>query len=120
MLVDWELSGPERGIGAGARFRLKKPGRPDWMELKVLASDRPASTTEETMSAAGQRHTRGTYTLEESPDGGTRISFELAWIAAPTRERLAAPLTRAVVRRGNQRAMERLAERLREAVPRAG
>ena len=112
MLVDWELSGPERGVGAGARFRLKKPGRPDWMELKVLAAEPPRSTTEETVSAGGRRRTRGTYTLDEAEGGGTRITFELAWLEAPARERLAAPLTRAIVRRGNRRAMERLAQRL--------
>jgi hypothetical protein len=113
MLVDWTLSGPERGVGAKARFRVKKPGRADWMDLEVIAADRPSSTTEETVSAGGRRHTRGTYTLEEAGDGGTRISFELAWIEVPRMERLAAPVTRAVIARGNQRAMERLAERLR-------
>ena len=25
-LVDWETSGPERGVGARARMRVKKPG----------------------------------------------------------------------------------------------
>jgi hypothetical protein len=114
MLVEWELSGPERGVGAGARFRLKKPGRADWMDLKVIAADPPHGTTEETISARGRRRTRGTYTLEELPGGGTRITFELAWIEAPVTERLAAPLTRAIAGRGNQRAMERLAERLGE------
>jgi hypothetical protein len=113
MLVDWTISGPERGVGARARFRVKKPGRADWMDLEVLAAERPITSTEETVSAGGRRHTRGTYTLEETPDGGTRISFELVWLRAPRLERLAAPITRAVIGRGNQRAMERLAERLR-------
>jgi len=35
MLVDWQCSGPRSGVGARARMRLKKPGRPDWMELEV-------------------------------------------------------------------------------------
>jgi hypothetical protein len=54
----------------------------------------------------------GTYTLEPLPSGGTKISFEYAWQQAPLSERLAAPLVRAVLRRGNERAMERLAEQL--------
>jgi uncharacterized protein YndB with AHSA1/START domain len=112
MLVEWQLSGPQRGVGACARFRLKKPGRADWMDLKVIAAEAPHGTTEETVSARGRRRTRGTYTLDELASGGTRITFELAWIEAPALERLGAPLTRAVARRGNQRAMERLAERL--------
>ena len=112
MLVDWRLSGPQRGVGAAARFRLKKPGRKDWMDLEVIAADPPHGTVEETVSAGGRRHTRGTYTLAEEPGGGTRIQFELAWLEAPALERLAAPIPRAVARRGNQRAMERLAERL--------
>jgi hypothetical protein len=113
MLVDWTITGPERGLGAKARFRVKKPGRPDWMDLEVIAVDPPGGTTEETVSAGGRRRTRGTYRFEETPDGGTRISFELAWLEAPRIDRMAAPLTRAVIGRGNQRAMERLAERLR-------
>jgi hypothetical protein len=114
MLVDWHLSGPDRGVGASARFRLKKPGRADWMELTVTAADPPRGTTEETVSARGRRRTRGTYRLDELPGGGTRIGFELEWLAAPRLERWAAPITRALVGRGNQHAMERLAERLAE------
>jgi hypothetical protein len=53
-----------------------------------------------------------TYTLEPLPSGGTKISFEYAWQQAPLSERLASPLVRAVIRRGNERAMERLAEQL--------
>jgi hypothetical protein len=110
MLVDWSYAGPPSGVGARARMRVKKPGRPDWIELEVVGAEPPHSTTEESVSAGGRRHTRGTYTLDELPEGGTRITFELAWLKAPTLERLAAPLTREVVRRGNQTALRRLAE----------
>jgi hypothetical protein len=112
MLVDWQYSGPRRGVGAHARMRLKKRGRPDWMDLEVIEADPPHGTTEETVGAGGRRRTRGTYTLEELPGGGTRISFELAWLEAPLIERMAAPLTRAVVKRGNETSLRRLAERL--------
>ena len=50
--------------------------------------------------------------LADLPDGGTRIAFEYAWQRAPFSERLAAPLIRTILRRGNERAMARLAEQL--------
>jgi hypothetical protein len=117
MLVDWHYSGPARGLGARARMRLKKRGRPDWMDLEVIEVHPPATTVEETVGAGGRRRTRGTYTLEEVPTGGTRISFCFEWLCAPLAERLAAPVTRSVLRRGNQRSLERLAQRLTLLVP---
>jgi Polyketide cyclase / dehydrase and lipid transport len=118
-LLDWELSGPRAGVGARALMRVRKPGRPDWLEMEVLAADRPRSTTEESISGKGRRRTRGTYRLEERPGGGTRISFEFVWLEAPVIERLAAPLTRAVVRRGNAESLRRLADQLTRS-PRLG
>jgi hypothetical protein len=112
-LVDWETSGPRSGIGARARMRVKKPGPPDWLEMEVIAAEPPRSTVEESVSANGRRRTRGTYILDELPEGRTRVSFELAWLAAPASERLAAPLTRWVVKRNNKRSLRRLAEQLR-------
>jgi hypothetical protein len=114
MLVDWQYSGPRSGVGARARMRLKKPGRADWMDLEVIAADPPRRTVEETVGARGRRRTRGTYSLQETRDGGTNISFEIAWLRIPLLERLAAPITRAVMRRGNQRSLQRLALRLAE------
>ena len=113
MLVDWHYSGPRSGVGARARMRLRKPGKPDWLDLEVIEADPPSRSTEQTVSAGGHRRTRGTYILEELPAGGTRISFEFAWLRIPLLERLAAPVTCAVVRRGNERSLERLAEQLR-------
>jgi hypothetical protein len=111
-LLDWQLSGPASGVGARARMRVKSPGRDDWLDMKVVEADRPRSTTEESVSGKGRRRTRGTYLLEPLPGGGTRISFELAWLEAPLSERLAAPLTRSVVRRANARSLQRLAQAL--------
>ena len=82
------------------------------MALAVVAAHPPATSVEETVGAGGRRRTRGTYILEEAPGGGTRISFRFEWLRAPLIERLAAPLTRSVLRRGNQRSLERLAQRL--------
>jgi hypothetical protein len=112
MLVDWYYAGPPSGIGARAHMRLKKPGPADWMDLEVVDADPPRLSVEETVSARGRRRTRGTYVLDELPSGGTRISFTFEWLSVPLIERLAAPVTRAVMRRGNQMSLERLAEQL--------
>jgi Polyketide cyclase / dehydrase and lipid transport len=111
-LVDWETSGPRSGVGARAHMRVKKPGRPDWLDVQVVAVEPPRMTAEETVSVRRRRRTRGTYFLEELPGGGTRISFELAWLEAPLSERLAAPLVRRMMRRNNERSLRRLAEQL--------
>ena len=112
MLVDWEYSGPPAGVGAKSRMRLNKPGRPDWIDLEVVEVEPPYRSVEESLSCAGRRLTRGTYRLEEEPTGDTRVSFEFSWLRVPLAERLASPLTRAIVRRGNRRSLERLAEQL--------
>ena len=109
-LLDWQVSGPASGVGAKARMRVKSPGPDDWLDMEVTDAEPPRTTSEESVSANGKRRTRGTYVLEELPGGGTRISFELAWLEAPLRERLGAPLTRAVVRRANARSLRRLVE----------
>ena len=109
-LLDWQVFGPASGVGAKARMRVKSPGPDDWLDMKVTDAEPPRTTSEESVSGKGKRRTRGTYVLEETPGGGTRISFELAWLEAPLRERLGAPLTRAVVRRANDRSLQRLAE----------
>jgi hypothetical protein len=111
-LVDWETSGPERGVGAKARMRVKKPGPDDWLEMEVIASERPRRTVEQATGAKGRRVTQGTYELSALDGGGTSISFELAWLEAPASERLIAPITRAVARSANQKALRRLSERL--------
>ena len=111
-LVDWETSGPRRGVGAKARMRVKKPGPADWLEMEVLTSERPGRSVEQAIGAKGRRVTQGTYELEALDGGGTSISFELAWLQAPRSERSIGPLTRAVARSANAKALRRLAERL--------
>lgn len=112
MLKDWEYSGPERGIGSKARVRSKAGGRVDVIEIEVIDADPPMKIVEQNVGANGHRHANGTYTLEELPGGGTRIEFEYNWQRAPLTERLAAPLARAVLRRANEEAMQRLADLL--------
>ena len=112
MMRDWEYSGPDRGIGSKARVKVSAGGRTDTIDIEVVAAERPVRIVEQNVGAGGRRVANGTYTLEALPSGGTRIVFEYAWQRAPLSERLAAPLVRAVLRRGNQRAMERLVEQL--------
>jgi carbon monoxide dehydrogenase subunit G len=82
------------------------------ISVTVVAAEPPAKIVERNVGAGGERVATGTYTLQTLPAGGTRVAFEYAWQTAPLGERLAAPLIRGVLRRGNQRAMQRLAEQL--------
>jgi hypothetical protein len=112
MFRDWTSDGPARGVGAKVRFTAVAGGRAEPVEVEVIEAERPARNVERNVGAAGRVAT-GTYTLDELPGGGTRITFENAWLRVPRAEALAAPLVRALVRRGNQRALERLAGLLR-------
>lgn len=111
MLRDWRYEGPARGVGARAKVTAVAAGRSDPLDMEVVEAERPTRTVERNVAPNGRVLT-GTYTLVELPDGGTRITFESAWLRVPRSEALAAPLVRAVVRRGNKRAMKRLAEQL--------
>ena len=112
MLQDWAYSGPDRGIGSKARVKVRAGGRSDTVDIEVIDAERPSKIVEQNVSAGGKRIGTGTYTLEELPGGHTRIEFEYAWRRPLVSDRLAAPLVRTILRRGNQRAMERLAEQL--------
>ena len=112
MLTDWRYSGPDRGVGSKASVTAKAAGRTESVEFEVIATDRPSSIVERNVGAGGQRIATGTYTMESLPAGGTRIAFEYAWQRAPRGERVFAPLVRAILARGNRRAMARLAEQL--------
>jgi Polyketide cyclase / dehydrase and lipid transport len=112
MLSDWEYSGPARGVGSRARVMAKAAGKTDVIDIEVVSAEPPLKIVEQNVGAHGRRRANGTYMLEELPGGETRIVFEYSWQEAPMSERLAAPLIRAFLRRGNQRVMERLAEQL--------
>ena len=111
-LVDWEFSGPQRGVGAKARARVDAPASQDQFEFEVTEAEAPARIVEHGVSSGGKRETRGTYQLAPLPDGGTRIEFELAFLQLPRSERLIPPLTRAFAKRVNAKAMRRLANQL--------
>jgi uncharacterized protein YndB with AHSA1/START domain len=108
-LVDWTLTGPERGVGAKARMRGKAPGgASEWMDMEVVEAVAPERIVEKAVSAGGKRRTRGTYTLHALDEQSTRIEFELVYEAAPLADRLLAPVVGAWLRKANGRAMERL------------
>lgn len=111
-LVDWEFSGPRRGVGAKARARANTVGSQDWTEFEVVEAEAASRIVEQGVGSNGKRRTRGTYRLGEAPGGGTAVSFELEWLEASRAERLVPPLSRAFVRRVNAKAMRRLAKLL--------
>jgi uncharacterized protein YndB with AHSA1/START domain len=112
LFTNWSFSGPARGVGAKARARVNAPGSREFARFEVLEAEAPERIVEEAISSNGKRRTRGTYRFETLPEGGTRISFELAWIETPRSERLAPPLARTFIRRANGKAMRRLAKQL--------
>ena len=113
MMRDWRYAGPARGVGAKAKVTAVAGGRADTLDMEVIEAERPTRNVERNVGASGRVLT-GTYTLADLPGGGTRITFESAWQRVPRGEALAAPLVRAMVRRGNKRALERLAGQLRD------
>jgi len=111
MFRDWRYDGPAQGVGARARLTAVAGGRAEAVDMEVTETERPVRNVERSTGASG-RVTTGTYTLAGLPGGGTRVTFEVAWLKTPRREALAAPLVRAMVRRGNQRALDQLAAQL--------
>jgi hypothetical protein len=112
MLVDWSYSGPDRGVGAKARVHSKAGGRKEAVDIEVVEAHAPSTIVERNVSAKGKRVGNGTYELAELPSGGTRVSFTYSWQQAPLADRALGPVVRSILRRGNQRAMERLAAQL--------
>jgi hypothetical protein len=100
MLTDWRCSGPDSGLGARANVTAKAGGRSEPVEFEVVEA------------AKGKRVGTGTYVLSDTADGGTHIEFTYAFEQIPGRERPLVPLMRRILKRGNERAMTRLAERL--------
>ena len=112
-LVDWEFSGPPRGVGAKARARQNAPGGQDRTEFEVIEVDDGRRIVEDGLGAKDKngthrRHTRGTYTLTETSGGGTEVEFELEWLQASRAERMIPPMTRAFTRRSIAKGMRRL------------
>ncbi len=116
ILKDWEYSGPDRGIGAKARVHVTAAGRTDTVDIEVIDAERPARIVERNIGAGGKRVATGTYTLSDLAGGGTHVVFEYAWKQIPLSERVMSPVIRGMLRRANERAMERLATQIGSTV----
>lgn len=119
LMKDWEYSGPDRGIGSKARVHTRALGVSDVIDIEVIDALAPVRIVERNVAARAGRTGQGTYTLDDAPGGGTRITFEYRWIVAPLMDRLMAPFVRRYLRRNNELAMRRLAEQLPQAVRRS-
>jgi hypothetical protein len=117
MLVDWKVSGPATGLGSKATVTAKVGGITDQADIEVIEVDPGRRIKERNIAAKGKRHGTGTYVLSDLPDGGTHVEFTYEFERLPGYERPLLPLMRRMLRRGNQRAMERLAEQLRLLQP---
>lgn len=109
MLTNWRLSGPPTGVGAKANVTAKVGAITDESEIEVFEVEDGRLIRERSIAAKGKRIAHGTYALSDLPDGGTHIEFEFALQKLPAMERPFLPLLRKIVRKGNERAMERLA-----------
>jgi Polyketide cyclase / dehydrase and lipid transport len=112
LLRDWKVSGPDRGIGARAQVSVRALGVSDVVDIEVTDVQAPERIVERNVAAKAGRTAEGTYVLDPLPDGGTRVSFEYRWVVAPLVDRLTAPLSRAFLKRVNEKAMQRLAQQL--------
>src|SRR3954470_1363277 len=112
MLTNWRVSGPATGIGSKVNVTTKVGGLSDEAVIEVFEVDPGRMIRERSIAAKGKRIAHGTYTLSDLPDGGTHIEFEFALQKVPAMERPLVPLMRKMVKKGNERAMERLAARL--------
>jgi hypothetical protein len=77
-----------RGVGAKARVTAVAVGRVEAIDVEVIEAEWPARNVERSTGASGRVAT-GTYTLAGLPGGGTRITFESAWLRVPRGEALA-------------------------------
>jgi hypothetical protein len=112
MLTDWRVSGPSTGIGSKAVVTAKAGGISDQVEFEVIEAEQDVMIKERNKARGGKRVGTGTYVLSDAPHGGTHIEFTYAFEQVPAMERPLLPLMRSMLRKGNERAMTRLAERL--------
>jgi len=109
MLTNWRVSGPATGVGSKANVTAKVGAISDESEIEVFEVEDGRLIRERSIAAKGKRIAHGTYTLSDLPSGGTHIEFEFALQKVPALEKPLVPLMRKMVRKGNERAMERLA-----------
>ncbi len=61
MLRDWQLSGPERGVGARANVTAVMGGRSEPVAIEVVDAHEPRTIVERNIGAGGKRIAQGTY-----------------------------------------------------------
>jgi Polyketide cyclase / dehydrase and lipid transport len=107
-ITDWELSGPARGAGGTARVKVKGARS----EITVVESTPTRIVEHGHGGPRGRFRTTGTYELAAREGGGTHITFTNT-IDAPTAfERWIAGTALRRLQADNDRALERLRERL--------
>ena len=111
-LVDWHLLREDsRGLGAGARFRVKAPlNRFSWADVTLAELEPPYRIVER---GRGGKYNRvrmlGTYTLTSAPGGTTKVEYSLETDPALPSDRLLEALGgRAWTHRKAARSMRRL------------
>jgi len=114
MLTNWRVSGPPTGIGSKANVTTKVGAITDEAVIEVFEAEDGRLIRERSIGAKGKRIAHGTYTLSDLPNGGTHVEFEFALQKVPALEKPFLPLMRKMVRKGNERAMERLAATLND------
>ncbi len=112
ILTEWQVSGPATGVGAKANVVTKAGGMKDPAEIEVIEVEPDRMIRERNKGSKGRRVATGTYVLSDLPDGGTHIEFTFVFEQVPAAEKPLVPLMRRMIRKGNERAMERLAEQL--------
>jgi hypothetical protein len=112
LLTEWRLSGPATGVGARADVVTKAGGMKDAAEIEVIEVDPGRMIRERNKGNKGRRVATGTYVLSDLLGGGTHVEFTFAFEQVPAMEKPLVPLMRRMIRKGNERAMERLAEQL--------
>jgi uncharacterized protein YndB with AHSA1/START domain len=117
-LVDWHLLREDsRGLGAGARFRVKAPlNRFAWADMTLAEIEAPYRIVER---GRGGKYNRvrmlGTYTLSSAAGGTTRLQYTLETDPVMPSDRLLEALGgRAWTRRQMAKAMRRLRTILEE------
>jgi carbon monoxide dehydrogenase subunit G len=104
----WEVSGPARGVGATAKVKVKG-GK---SEITVVESTPTRIVEHGRGGPAGRWATTGTYELAPNGETGTHVTFRNT-IDAPTGpERFIAARVLRTLQRDNDKALERLRQKL--------
>jgi uncharacterized protein YndB with AHSA1/START domain len=112
VLVDWHLTREDSyGMGAGARYRIKRPGPPAFADSTIIELDPPERIVFAGRTGRFNRiPTFATWTLAAGSDQSTTVEVTLQSEPATPADRLVERLSgqRAMIARGTGKALERL------------